>query len=209
MGGNEMLRQIITGALAISLGNAVVAAQGLEVRTLSSRPDMVSGGDALIEISSPDSALLDRVSAMLNGRTVTKVFRRGRTPGSLIGRVEGMALGNNKLEVKAGKFRAQLELINHPITGPVFAGPKQTPFVCQTEVSGLGAPLDADCSIKTVVTYYYKSTNPLPSASATNAPASPGRSRWVQGTPIIVAASGRPGESDHQRGSNDGLHRPR
>src|SRR5262249_16709965 len=50
--------------------------------------------------------------------------------------------------------------VNHPLTGPVFSGPHQQPFICQTETNGLGAPLDANCSAKSVVQYYYKSTEP-------------------------------------------------
>jgi hypothetical protein len=46
--------------------------------------------------------------------------------------------------------------VNHPITGPVFAGEHLTPFVCKTEESGLGKPLDADCSAATKVEYFYK-----------------------------------------------------
>ncbi|HYL38441.1 MAG TPA: DUF6351 family protein, partial [Bryobacteraceae bacterium] len=70
--------------------------------------------------------------------------------------------GKNALEIKSGKTSAKLELVNYPITGPVFSGPHQKPFVCQTEQAGLGAPLDDDCSAKTVVTYAYKSTQALP-----------------------------------------------
>ena len=45
--------------------------------------------------------------------------------------------------------RARLTVVNHPITGPVFSGPHEQPFVCETEAAGLGAPLDADCSVAT------------------------------------------------------------
>ena len=31
----------------------------------------------------------------------------------------------------------------------MFSGPHEQPFVCETEAAGLGAPLDADCSIAT------------------------------------------------------------
>ncbi len=40
-------------------------------------------------------------------------------------------------------------MTNYPITGPVFSGPHQKPFVCQTEVWDLGAPLDENCSAAT------------------------------------------------------------
>ena len=54
--------------------------------------------------------------------------------------------------------------MNHPIAGPIFSGPHEQPFICETETfktpSGdtLGKPLDADCSIARRVDYYYRST---------------------------------------------------
>jgi hypothetical protein len=70
---------------------------------------------------------------------------------------------------------AQLSLTSHPVTGPVFSGPQEHPFICQTaefplpDGTFLGPPLDADCSANTVVTYVYRAQNdrstfhPLPS----------------------------------------------
>src|SRR6185503_6519356 len=51
-----------------------------------------------------------------------------------------------------------LTVVNHPITGPVLYSPHQTPFICETQASGLGEPLDADCSAATKVEYFYRST---------------------------------------------------
>ena len=66
--------------------------------------------------------------------------------------------------------------MNHPIVGPVFAGPHEQPFICDTErfelQSGemLGAPLDEHCSVETRVDYYYRSVDgedlkPLPAST--------------------------------------------
>src|SRR5580692_9271306 len=69
---------------------------------------------------------------------------------------------------------AQLTLTNFPITGPVFSGPQEQPFICSTESfklpdgSTLGPPLDVNCSSKTVVQYAYKSTA-VASAGSANA----------------------------------------
>ena len=38
----------LSGSLALSQGGA-----GLEIRVLSSRPDLVSGGDALVQVKGP------------------------------------------------------------------------------------------------------------------------------------------------------------
>jgi hypothetical protein len=142
--------------LTLLIASLAFAAR-VEIHVLSGRADMVTGGDALIETN----AAPEKFSATLNGQDITKSFRPGKT-GTLIGRVEGLKIGKNLLEIKSAKGGAKLELIDYAITGPVFSGPHQKPFVCQTEQAGMGAPLDEDCSVKTVVSYVYKSTDPLP-----------------------------------------------
>jgi hypothetical protein len=58
---------------------------------------------------------------------------------------------------------AVLNIKNYPITGPVFSGPQEKPFICETNTfklpdgSVLGAPTDANCSVETVVQYLYRS----------------------------------------------------
>lgn len=166
--------------LACALGAASTAAEAapaarddLEIRAVSTRPEAVSGGDVLVEVRVPRHVPVDQVSVALNGRDVTAAFRPGQTFGALLGLVEGLALGENRIEARSparvvrGRPTARLDLVNHPITGPVIAGPHQTPFVCETEAWGFGPPLDADCSIETRVEYFYRSatTNtfqPLP-----------------------------------------------
>lgn len=140
----------------IALGSLVLAAPGVKIEVLSGRADMVTGGDALVETN----AAAEKFSATLNGQDISKSFRPGKTAGTMIARVEGLKAGKNLLEVKSAKGSAKLELTDYPITGPVFSGPHQKPFVCQTELAGLGAALDDDCSTKTEVTYVYKSTTP-------------------------------------------------
>ena len=100
------------------------------IKTLSTRPDMVTGGDVLVKVAR-------HATLRVNGRVDS---RRGRTR-----LVTGLRDGRNVLT--AG--RARLTVVNHPITGPVFSGPHEQPFVCETEAAGLGAPLDADCSVAT------------------------------------------------------------
>ena len=78
----------------------------------------------------------------------------------------GLRIGRNLIEVSmSGRQTRKLEVTDHPITGPVFSGPQQQPFICTTAtftlpVTGakLGAPIDKDCSIATRVDYQYKST---------------------------------------------------
>jgi hypothetical protein len=146
----------------------------LEILTLSTRPDMVSGGAVLVRINMPQNVSANEVTVTLNGRDISNAFHAHRSPGSLAALVEGLAIGRNTLRAKTeGSEAARLDVVNHPITGPIFSGPHQTPFICETAtfvlpVTGdaLGPSLDADCSIATRVDYVYKSTDgtlkPLP-----------------------------------------------
>jgi hypothetical protein len=179
-GWNVLLATCMMGLVAGSPG-ALADGRDEEfgIRTLSTRADMVSGGDVLVQIDVPSNVDPGDVQVDLNGRDVTDAFHAGAIAGSLVGLVEGLALGRNTLAVtsvgrgRAGAPTARLALVNHPITGPIFSGPQQTPFICEPQsfvlpVTGgnLGPALDADCSIATRVDYVYKSTagtfKPLP-----------------------------------------------
>lgn len=138
--------------LAALLLGSLATAGDLKLTLLSGRPDMVTGGTALIEVA---SSKLDRLRVMLNKRDVSAAFRK--TPdGRTVARIEGLTVGRNEIQAKAAGGSAKVTLTNHAITGPVFSGPHQTPFFCETEAAGLGAPLDANCSAKTKVEYFYK-----------------------------------------------------
>jgi hypothetical protein len=148
--------------LTIAFCSVPSAAQNLELRTLSSRPEMVSGGDVLIEAILPSSDGESHPAITLNGSNVTSAFHSTEASGTLRGLLTGLTVGRNLVEIRAGQKSAKIVVVNHPITGPMFSGPHQKPFVCQTEDNKLGPPLDADCSAKTQVTYIYHSTEPLP-----------------------------------------------
>jgi hypothetical protein len=150
----------------------------LAIRTVSTDPDRISDGDVLVEISFPRGTSSRSLIVSLNGRDVSSAFRSGRAPNTVLGLVTGLALGRNTLRVEGrGLPSESLALTNHRITGPIFSGPHQTPFICETQkfvlpVTGgnLGPPLDADCSIAKRVDYVYRSTagtlKPLPDPTA-------------------------------------------
>ena len=144
-------------ALAVAGPRAMAAADSLTIATISSRADMVSGGDALVEIrgASGDAAVVK-----VNDRNVSAVFHTDADRKSLVGLVDGLKAGKNVITAKAGSQSARLELTNYPITGPIFSGDHLTPFLCNTMQSGLGEPLDAECSARTKVEYFYKSSTP-------------------------------------------------
>ncbi len=145
-------------AIVLCLAVAAAGAEKLDVSVLSGRADMVTGGDALVEIS---GTALDSAQVELDGRDVSSSFQRSADSSRLIGRVSNLKVGKNTLTAKAGERSASLDLVNHPRTGPVFSGLHQDPFVCETERAGLGQPVDDNCSIQTRSRYYYRSTDRL------------------------------------------------
>ncbi len=135
-----------------------------EIRVLSGRPDTVTGGNALIGISATDGAGLVGLRVFLDATEVTAAFRPSSS-GGLAGLVEGLPeTARLRLQDADGKTRGSLRLENHPAEGPVFSGPHEQPFICETDafvlVSGetLGAPLDEACSIERRTDYAYLST---------------------------------------------------
>jgi len=140
------------------------AADPLTIVTLSSRADLVSGGEALVEIRSAAGASA-KVSVTVNDRDVSAAFRPDAGRKSLVGLVDGLKVGRNAIVAKAGSQTTKLEVTNYPVTGPILSGEHLKPFACNTVASGLGEPLDADCSAKMKVEYFYKPSTPAAPAA--------------------------------------------
>src|SRR5688572_26064154 len=140
---------------------AVESRAALEIRTLSSRPDLVSGGDTLVAIKAPAGTPLDQLSVTLNGKDVTARFTLDAASGEFRGLVEGLRPGANRLMATTRKPRseASLTVTNYAITGPILSGPHLTPFECSTGASGLGPALDANCSAPKRIWHLYRSTD--------------------------------------------------
>ena len=142
-----------------------VAAQdkrgALDIRALSTRPELVSGGDVLLEVDGPANLTTKNLIVRVNGKDVTAAFKPAAGSKALVGLVTGLNVGSNAIlaSMRGSKATAQLTVVNHPITGPVLYSPHQTPFICETQAVGLGAPLDTDCSANTKVEYFYRSTS--------------------------------------------------
>src|SRR5258705_12159969 len=146
--------------------NAGRAADQLQLRVLSSRPDMVTGGDALVRVDLPAGATVAEVKLTVKGVDATKQLKADASGRSLMGLVTGLNNGSNPLAATAAKKgTAKLTVVNHPITGPIFSGPQEQPFICGTnqfKLQGgatLGPALDANCSIATRVDYVYRGTD--------------------------------------------------
>lgn len=113
----------------------------LVLDVLSSAPDQVTGGDALVRVRAGAGVPLDSIVVRRNGADVTAAFAPDATQHALVGLVEGLSLGRNAISARAhGAQQAWLTVVDHPINGPVFSGPKQYPFLCRTEQFGLGQP---------------------------------------------------------------------
>ena len=128
--------------------------QGVTIEVLSSFPELVTGGDALVKITGANAA----PNVTVDGKDVSAAFAADGSRG-WIGLVTGLVDGDNALTVSAGDGRATLVLTNHPINGTLFAGPQQTPFVCENETHGLAPATDESCGAPTIAGYNYRSTD--------------------------------------------------
>jgi hypothetical protein len=148
---------------------SVAASAAVKVNVLSSRPDMVSGGDALIEVLVPAGTKPGDLSLELNGANVASQLQHDSQSGNFRGLVSGLRDGENSLTAAVRRDKAKIRLVNYPITGPILSGPHLTPYECRTVQSGLGEPLDANCSAKQMIDYFYRSTDgkfkPLPTGA--------------------------------------------
>ena len=155
MQGNRFVR----GALAIVAGLVFSASAGAapEILVLSNRADLITGGDALVEIIWPAGTTTSEAQVDLNGVSVKSAFaiRDGRYTGL----VTGLANGDNVLTASAQGTAAQITITNHPITGPVISGPHITPYECRLGENNLTATGDGDCSANDRVEYFYAARN--------------------------------------------------
>ena len=178
---SSMCRLLLPAAvLACSLSTSALAADGPEILVLSNRADLISGGDALVQINLPPAvnpAL--GVKVALNGALINNMFAV-RPNGRYMGLVTGLNNGDNLLTVTTSQGRAKITITNHPIGGPVFAGAQLQPWICATVVaqtvsvignpgstpptatattraSGLSSdPIDVQCDTPPTYSYYYQ-----------------------------------------------------
>lgn len=185
-----LLTTSLAGCFDSSSSSSDDTAPSLSLNALSSDPSQVSGGDVLLGLSGNDADSFSDIGQLelwLNDSQVTPTIRNGRQGIEIL--VEGLTEGSNRLELHHTEFGplSELELENHPISGPIFSGPQQYPFVCSvtTELGKQPLPdtdgntgfpvldeddnqigLSKDCSIEAYVTFVYRTTGgswaPLP-----------------------------------------------
>jgi len=137
----------------------------ISIEVLSSRYDLVSGGDALVEIKASEGAKASELKVSLNGRELVTPLKFDQPSNTLRGLVTGLDAGANWLQARGPSgYSVSQPLVNHPITGPILSGPHLAPYECRTEQSGLGPPTDVNCSAPTTYAWFYKSTGPATGA---------------------------------------------
>ncbi|MDE0854748.1 MAG: DUF6351 family protein [Nevskia sp.] len=139
---------------------------GSAIQILSNRADLISGGDALVQVVLPASTPASAVTVSLNGSDVSAQFSFG-AGGAYMGLVGGMAPGRNTITANYPGGSSSYALINHPSGGPLIAGPQQMPWSCQQ------GSVDAQCNQPPAYAYVYISSNPLKRGFQTYDPANP------------------------------------
>ncbi len=121
----------------------------VQIKVLSTRPDLVSGGQALVQVVLPRGVRPATVQLKLGRRNVSRTFAL-RPNGKFEGLLTGLANGPNVLTARLKNgYGARLTITNHPIGGPVFSGPQIQPWLCQS-----GAR-DKQCDQAPTYAYYY------------------------------------------------------
>ena len=163
-----VIRCLVAAALFAVAAPAHAAEGQVEIEVLSNRADLVSGGDALVQVTLPPNA--SELKVDVDGRDVTKAFNP-KGDGRRVGLVTNLDVGANRLTAELPDGRgARLTITNHPIGGPIFAGPQVQPWICNTQNPpansggaptvvpvGLGPPRDAQCNTPPAISYVYKS----------------------------------------------------
>src|SRR3989449_4849619 len=165
------------GAVLLATAQAGEEPSNFEIVSLSNRADLVSGGDALLEVRVPKNVPPHQVKLLLNGRDVTATFRTDATGRVMRGVLTGLVQGENDFTADSngrghGRPRASLTITNHPIGGPVLLGSQTTPWICATptpvaelgdtpasNASGLTTKaFDTHCNIATEYKLFYRTT---------------------------------------------------
>jgi hypothetical protein len=150
----------LCGLIAPAAADAMPAPR---IKVLSNRADLVSGGDALVRVTLPRGVRASRLRLTAGRRNVTRALRRtGRR--RLDGRVRGLRVGRVALtaRIRDGSA-ARLLVTNHPIGGPVLAGPQIQPWACQPSAR------DPKCNQRASYRFLY-----LPKGAPRNGAALPG-----------------------------------
>ena len=152
------------------------------LEVVSSRADHVTGGTALLTLNGDDSQIdLALIQFRASGLTL-EVLRTSTTADSQQWLIGGIPTGSVTIDAISGTGQqlASIEIESHPISGPIFSGPQQYPFVCSSVLEWGVQPLvdhqeewgfpvfddsgdvigySKDCSVEPFFEYQYRNTN--------------------------------------------------
>ena len=123
--------------------------KGLKIKVLSTRADLISGGEALIAIRGAHSLRGLKVKAA--GKSQKKHFEL--VDGTPEGVVKDLPRGRSKIVARQHRKGARLRVTNHPSGGPVFSGPQLKPWHCQEGAT------NAKCDQPATYSYLYMPQN--------------------------------------------------
>jgi Tannase-like family of unknown function (DUF6351) len=152
-----------------------------DIVTVNNRADLISGGNAMVEVSVPKTVPLHQVTLLLNGQDVTASFQTDAAARTMRGVLTGLRVGENEFVADAngkgrGRPKASLSIKNHPIGGPVLSGAQTVPFFCATTPGVTATPttvgsnasgfaltaqaVDAQCNFPAEFNLYYRTNVP-------------------------------------------------
>jgi hypothetical protein len=150
MGRGFLAAACALAALLLLAPAALAAAGDTEIRALSNRADIVSGGDALVQVIPPTGVEPSAMRVDVDGRDVTDLFAV-RPDGRFLALLTGLKNGANVVTARAPDARgARLTIRNHPIGGPTIAGPQIQPWTC------FEGALDKQCNREPTYEFLYK-----------------------------------------------------
>ena len=148
-----------------------------DIKTRSNRADLISDGDALVQVTAPKNVPMDKVRLILNDADVTGAFVADPAARTFRGVLTGLAVGANTFVADSngnGKGRpwASLTITNQVRGGPILLGSQAGPWICATptpvpasgntpasNASGLTTfAVDAQCNIATEFKLFYHTT---------------------------------------------------
>ena len=178
---SRSLYQLLSAAvLACSLSTSAAAADdNHDIVVLSNRADLISGGDALVQLIVPPGIIQAlrsggnvKIQASIDGVPVPNDTFALRADGRITGLVKGLKVGQNLLTARVPGKSMSIVITNHPIGGPVFVGTQVQPWICATpapvpemgstpasNASGLTTfAFDSQCDIATEYKLFYRTT---------------------------------------------------
>lgn len=131
------------------------------IHVLSNRPDLISGGDALIEVIThpePGATQSQPTQVTLNGVNIADQVQL-RENGRVMGLVTGLQIGENSLSVKSDSGSYTTTITNHPNFGPVFSAGQHR--LSDWDTCAAGQPSEHnDCNQAVQYRYFYKPSDP-------------------------------------------------